>query len=417
MAMTHHHVLHIEAPSGSPNAKISLPASKSISNRVLIIKALSKSQDKIENLSDSDDTRVMEAILASDGPFFDVGHAGTAMRFLTAYLSRTAGEWLLTGSERMQQRPVKVLVKALRKLGALIEYAGEDGFPPLKITGTLLKGGTLELDGSISSQYITALLLIAPTLEGGLTLLLQNRVTSRSYIGMTLRLLEQAGVRSIWKNNEITVPRQSFLPCGFTVESDWTAASYWYEILALSKSGEVLLENLRLSGLQGDEAVSYWFEAFGITTTTTEHAILITKKEDVRPSRVFLDFHENPDVGQTLATLCVAKGIPFHFKGLETLRIKETDRIAALQKELSKFGAGIVVPAPGELKWDGVIHPDLAQDLPVIDTYDDHRMAMAFAPMALTGKPLVIRNPGVVTKSYPAFWNDLRQAGFMISEA
>ncbi len=408
--------IRIEAPQGELRGKIALPSSKSISNRILIINALAYSPYKIKNLSNSDDTRVMDAILHSNDSVFDVGHAGTAMRFLTAYLSKIAGVWTLTGSERMQQRPVKILVDALRQLGANIEYAGKEGFPPLKIYGTHLKGGVLELDGSISSQYITALLMIAPTLEGGLTLRLKNRITSRSYIELTLQLLEQSGIRSFMNANEIRIPEQPFLPLEFTVEADWSAASYWYEALALCESGEVELENLRLSGLQGDEAIAHWFEGFGIDTTVLETGIRITKKQETRPARVFLNFHENPDVGQTMTTLCVAKGIPFHFRGLETLRIKETDRIAALQQELAKFGAEISEPASGELKWDGKINPHLIHPEPVIETYDDHRMAMAFAPMALTGKQVGIKHPAVVTKSYPGFWDDLRQVGFLIRE-
>lgn len=407
--------LCLKAPSGPITGKVALPASKSISNRLLIINALAYSPHKINNLSDSDDTRIMDYILKSNDSCFDVGHAGTAMRFLTAFLARTAGIWEITGSERMQQRPVAILVDALRELGARIEYTGKEGFPPLKIYGSHLMGGVLEMDGSVSSQYITALLMIAPTLEGGLTLRLKNKITSRSYITLTLKLLEQAGIRSFMKNNEIRIPGQPFLPTEYSVESDWSAASYWYEILALSGSGEIELENLRLSGLQGDEAIARWFEPFGIVTISTERGIVISRNQELRPSRLFLSFHENPDVGQTMAALCVALEIPFHFTGLETLRIKETDRIAALQHELAKFGAEISTPAPGELKWDGKINPSPTNPVPVIETYDDHRMAMAFAPLALTGKPVIIRNHSVVTKSYPRFWEDLSAVGFLLN--
>ena len=407
--------LCLKAPFGPITGKVALPASKSISNRLLIINALAYSPFKINNLSDSDDTRIMDSILKSNDSRFNVGHAGTAMRFLTAFLARTAGIWEITGSERMQQRPVAILVDALRKLGARIEYTGNEGFPPLKIYGSHLMGGVLEMDGSVSSQYITALLMIAPTLEGGLTLRLKNKITSRSYITLTLKLLEQAGIRSFMKNNEIRIPGQPFLPTEYSVESDWSAASYWYEILALAGSGEIELLNLRLSGLQGDEAIARWFEPFGIVTISTERGIVISRNQKLRPPRLFLSFDENPDVGQTMAALCVALEIPFHFTGLETLRIKETDRIAALQHELAKFGAEISTPAPGELKWDGKINPSSTNPVPVIETYDDHRMAMAFAPMALTGKPVVIRNHGVVTKSYPRFWGDLSAVGFLLN--
>lgn len=408
-------LFRIEAPPAEITGSIALPSSKSISNRMLIINALAFSPLKIDNLSDSDDTRVLASILQSNDASFDVGHAGTAMRFLTAFLARTAGIWELTGSDRMQQRPIAILVDALRKLGALIEYPGKEGFPPLKIYGSHLRGGLLDMDGSVSSQYISALLMIAPTLEGGLTLRLKNKITSRSYIELTLKLLEQAGIRSLMKNNEIRIPEQPFLPSEYLVESDWSAASYWYEILALSGSGELELMNLRLSGLQGDESIAHWFEAFGIVTRSTEKGVVISRKQELRPSRLFLSFHENPDVGQTMAALCVALGIPFHFTGLETLRIKETDRIAALQHELLKFGATLTEPRPGELKWDGKKNFPGSEEEPVIETYNDHRMAMAFAPMALTGTPVIIRNPEVVTKSYPGFWDDLASVGFTVA--
>lgn len=409
-------VIRITAPAGGLSGQIDLPSSKSISNRALIINALAYSPYAIQNLSDSDDTRVMAAILRSNDAVFDVGHAGTAMRFLTAFLARTAGIWDITGSQRMQQRPIGLLVEALRQLGAQIEYTRKEGFPPLKIYGTHLRGGLLEMDGSISSQYISAMLMVAPTLDGGLTLRLKNRITSRSYITMTLKLLEQAGIRSFMKNNEIRIPEQPFLPCRFMVEADWSAASYWYALLTLAGTGEIRLENLRRSGLQGDEAIARWFEAFGIDTREDGEALVITRHQAISPSRLDLRFHENPDVGQTMAALCVGLGVPFHFSGLETLRIKETDRIAALQHELARFGAMVTEPAPGELLWDGRREPALDQAPPVIQTYDDHRMAMAFAPLALITRELLINNPEVVTKSYPRFWDDLRKVGFLVEE-
>jgi 3-phosphoshikimate 1-carboxyvinyltransferase len=404
----------IIAPGSLIEGSIVLPASKSISNRALIIRALTNNAFTIRNLSDCDDSAVLDEIFKSQNNSFDIGHAGTAMRFLTAYLSRSPGDWTLTGSERMKQRPIKVLVDALSQLGAHIRYLENEGYPPLRISGFPLKGGIVELDGSVSSQYISALLMIAPTLEGGLTLRLKNRITSRSYIELTLKLMEKFGIKYSWRNKEISVPEQSYIPLEYAVEADWSAASYWYELLALSRSGSFTLKNLTLSGLQGDEAVSHWFTGFGIETRETDEGIQITKREDIQPLRIFLNFHENPDIAQTMAALCVAKGIPFHFTGLETLKIKETNRIAALQQELGKFGALLTEPKEGELKWDGVIHPERIQDVPVIETYNDHRMAMAFAPLALTGRPLIINNPQVVTKSYPGFWNDLQYVGFQL---
>lgn len=399
----------------SIDGKIALPTSKSISNRVLIINALSYSPWQVKNLSDSDDTRVLEQALQSNNNVFNIGHAGTAMRFLTAFLSKIAGEWILTGSERMKQRPIKILVDALRKMGAHIEYTGEEGFPPLRILGSHLKGGIIELDGSVSSQYISALLMIAPTLEGGLTLRLKNRITSRSYIEMTLKLMEQFGVRSVFRNNEIRVEEQSYQPVEYTVEADWSGASYWYEILALCDLGEIELEGLKLSGLQGDEAIDNWFRGFGIESVETQTGIKIFKTSDIKPARLFLKFHETPDMAQTMAVVCVAKGVPFHFSGLETLKIKETNRVAALQNELKKFGAILTEPREGELKWDGMIKPELVEDRPVIETYNDHRMALAFAPLAISGKEIIINNPQVVTKSYPDFWSQLSNVGFKVT--
>jgi len=393
---------------------INLPSSKSISNRVLIINALAYSPYAVRNLSDSDDTRVMQQIFSSNTHIFDIGHAGTAMRFLTAFLSKIVGEWILTGSERMKQRPIGILVNALTELGAKIEYLEKEGFPPLKILGSRLKGKVLELDGSVSSQYISALLMIGPTIEGGLTLRLRNRTTSRSYIAMTLELMKLFGIDYIWNESEIRIKEQDYQPIDFTVEADWSGASYWYQLLALANEGEVELRNLRLPSLQGDCIVADWFRSFGIESLFTGKSVLITKRNFNYPDFLNLDFTENPDIAQTMAVLCVLKKIPFHFRGLETLKIKETDRINALQNELSRFGAKLTEPALGELQWDGSF-PLVKEDIPVISTYHDHRMALAFAPAALFGK-VVIDDPLVITKSYPGFFEDLRNVGFEINE-
>jgi len=259
------------------------------------------------------------------------------------------------------------------------------------------------------------LLMIAPTLAGGLTLRLQSRITSRSYIDMTLKLMNRFGIRYLWKNNEIRVDEQTYQPVNFTVEADWSAASYWYEALALCHSGKVELDGLHLSGLQGDEAVSRWFKWFGIKTSPTATGVKLVKVKDELPVHLFLKFDETPDMAQTMAVLCVAKGVSFHFTGLETLKIKETNRISALQNELAKLGAVLTEPQEGELSWDGTIRPEFIQQQPVIETYHDHRMALAFAPLALTGKGIRISDPMVVTKSYPGFWQELSGAGFDIS--
>jgi len=395
---------------------ITLPVSKSISNRALIINALSYSPFPLRNLSDSDDTKILKAALFSNATKFDIGHAGTAMRFLTAFLAKIVGEWEITGSERMQQRPIAILVDALNQLGANIKYLKNEGYPPLKIFGSHLKGQTLELDGSISSQYISALLLIAPTLENGLTLKLKGNITSKSYIKLTLELMTKFGIQYQWKENIIIIPEQNYLPIDFTCEADWSGASYWYEIMALVDSGEILLENLLLNSLQGDSEIAGWFKPFGVKSTQKGNGVLLSKTENIQPKKLELDFIENPDIAQTMACLCVAKEIPFHFSGLKTLKIKETDRIAALQNELAKFGALLDEPQQGELAWDGLINTESRKENPIIKTYHDHRMALAFAPISVAGLRHRIEDPAVVTKSYPEFWKDLKKVGFKIKE-
>ncbi len=397
-------------------ATVNLPSSKSISNRVLIINALNYSPYPLMNLSDSDDTVVLSAALNSNTNNFDIGHAGTAMRFLTAFLAKIVGEWEVTGSERMQQRPISILVDALKSLGAQIEYTKKEGFPPLKIFGSHLTGKTIELDGSVSSQYISALLLIAPTIENGLTLKLTGDITSRSYIELTLKLMAKFGVQYSWEGNEITVAEQNYFPCDFTVEADWSGASYWYEILSMCDSGEVLLKNLHLESLQGDANIADWFTQFGVISIQKTDGVLLAKNENILPEKLVHDFIENPDIAQTMACLCVARKIPFHFSGLKTLKIKETDRISALQNELAKFGAELNEPNEGELAWDGKINSTIKSEIPLIETYHDHRMALAFAPMALAGFNIQINDPMVITKSYPGFWDDLKKAGFTVSE-
>jgi 3-phosphoshikimate 1-carboxyvinyltransferase len=331
--------------------EVDLPSSKSISNRALIINALCYNPYPLKNLSDSDDTVVLSAALNSNNNKFDIGHAGTAMRFLTAFLTKIVGEWEITGSERMQQRPITILVDALNSLGAQISYLKNEGFPPLKIFGSNLTGKTVELDGSVSSQYISALLLIAPTIRKGLTLKLKGDITSRSYIELTLKLMAKFGIQYRWEENEITVPEQNYFPREFTVEADWSGASYWYEILSLCDSGEILLKNLELESLQGDANIAGWFDQFGVVSTQKKEGVMLSKTENIKLEILNQDFIENPDVAQTMACLCVARNIPFHFSGLKTLKIKETDRISALQNELAKFGAELTEPAPGELLW------------------------------------------------------------------
>lgn len=406
----------VSKPEKTLKGSIVLPGSKSVANRALIIHALAYSPYPIENLSDSDDTRVMEKVFNSNTNYFDIGHAGTAMRFLTAFLAQIVGEWTITGSERMKQRPIGILVDALNKLGAGIEYLENEGFPPLKIFGSHLKGCVLELDGSVSSQYISALLMIAPTLEGGLTLRLKNKITSRPYIEMTLKLMEQFGVKSVWKGNEILIAEQSYKARPFSVEADWSGASYWYQMAVMADDVDVELIGLTTESLQGDAQIAKWFEQLGIDTVATKKGSRLVKNGKPLPKNLNLNFIENPDVAQTFAVLCVMKQIPFHFTGLETLKIKETNRIAALQDELAKFGAQITEPAHGELGWDGTF-PLEKQAVPEIETYHDHRMALAFAPACQVYGPVAILDPMVVTKSYPAYWEDLKKVGFEVKES
>jgi 3-phosphoshikimate 1-carboxyvinyltransferase len=403
----------LSKPNKTIKGSIELPSSKSIANRALIIHALSYSPYDLKNLSVSDDIEVMQQVLNSNANRFDIGHAGTAMRFLTAFLSQIVGEWRITGSDRMKQRPIHILVDALTELGAKIEYLEKEGFPPLKILGSHLKGKMLELDGSISSQYISALLMIAPVVEGGLTIRLKNQITSRPYIELTLKLMKQFGVSSVWKGNEIRVGQQPYQAREFTVEADWTGASYWYQLAALADEAEIELKNLRLMSLQGDCEIAGWFKDFGVDSKATPDSVIITKTANIQPKNLQLNFIENPDVAQTMAMLCVLKEVPFHFTGLETLKIKETDRIAALQNELTKFGAQITEPKHGELKWDGSFQLP-KEEIPCIATYHDHRMALAFAPAAFF-QPIDIDDPEVVTKSYPLYYEHLKQVGFEVN--
>lgn len=392
---------------------VNLPASKSISNRVLIINALSDSFFDVENLSDCDDTRVMINALNSNDNCFDVGAAGTSMRFLTAFLSKILGEWTITGSERMKNRPIKILVEALNQLGAKIEYVEKEGYPPLRIFGSALQGGKIELQGNVSSQYISALLMVAPTMQQGLTLLLSGEIISIPYIAMTLKIMAQFGIKYSWEENQIQVPFQEYKPIPFRVESDWSAASYWYEIVSLSDRAEVLLTQLNKNSVQGDAEVAKIFDQLGVKTKFTKEGVLLTK-QTLKTKKMVYNFVNQPDLAQTVIVTCCLKNIPFYFSGLQSLKIKETDRIAALTKELRKLGYVIVEKGNGIVEFEG--ETCMRQSNPIIDTYEDHRMAMAFAPVSICAKKIVVNDPHVVTKSYPNFWKDLLAVGFEIAE-
>ena len=391
---------------------IQLPASKSISNRALIINALAQGTTPPCNLSDCDDTLVMIKALAENNETIDIMAAGTAMRFLTAYLSTVQGTHILTGTERMQQRPIQILVNALRELGAQIEYAGKKGFPPLRIHGTELKGNELTLKGNVSSQYISALLMIGPVLKNGLRLYLTGEIISLPYINLTLQLMKEFGAKAAWTSgNSIEVAPQPYTPVSFMVESDWSAASYWYQIAALSEQAEIELIGLFRNSYQGDSRGAEVFSRLGITTEFIHEGVLL-KKSNRPVEQLNEDFVDIPDLAQTFAVTCCLLNIPFRFTGLQSLKIKETDRIFALKTELRKLGYILRDAQDSILTWDGERCPPEAQ--PVIQTYEDHRMAMAFAPAALRFPEMRIAEPQVVSKSYPAYWENLQQAGFQI---
>ena len=413
---------HITAPS-QLNQTIKLPASKSISNRVLVIYALSGSKILPDNLSDCDDTEVIMAALQHNPYEIDIKAAGTAMRFMTAFLSVKDGEeHVLTGTERMKHRPIGILVDALRRLGADISYIGEEGFPPLRIRGHSLEGGLLEIPGNISSQFISALLLIGPVMRNGLTLRLTGDVISRPYIDLTLWTMREFGADAEWSDYEtIVVKPVPYRQRPYYIENDWSGASYWYEMMALSrhKDDEIRLEGLMDGSKQGDSSVRYIFSLLGVKSTfeTTQGGVPTTvslRHTGRCVPRLEYDFINAPDLTQTFVVCCALLGVHFHFHGLSTLKIKETDRIEALKTEMRKLGYVIHDVNGCELIWDGErCEPSYEAG---IDTYEDHRMALAFAPAAFRTGGLRINHPQVVTKSYPRFWDDLRKAQFTIEE-
>lgn len=382
---------------------VNLPTSKSISNRVLIINALSDSDMPVGNLADCDDTNSMVRVLNSDSSCFDIGHAGTAMRFLTAYLSRIVGRWEITGSERMKQRPIGVLVEALNKLGARIDYLEKNGFPPLRICGSYLGGGEIDMPASVSSQYISALLMIAPYMEKGLRLNLTGKIVSRTYIDMTLQIMRKFGAVARWEEASVVVEPVPYKPVPYDVESDWSGASYFYELLAIAGSGELQLPGLLPDSMQGDSGQAVVWEKLGVATTFKENQVILSIIP-VEVSCLEYDFVGMPDIVQSFAVACCIKGIPFKFKGVETLRIKETDRIQALMDELRKMGFVLKTEGDNMLVWDGERCETGKLE---IATYHDHRMAMAFAPAALAFPGLTILDAEVVTKSFPKYWEEI----------
>lgn len=409
-------------PHKDVEGEIHLSGSKSISNRVLIINALMQNEAKISNLSDSDDTTIMRQLLSQQMNIFDAHHAGTTYRFLTAYLALKGKECILTGSDRMQKRPIGPLVDALNQIGARISYVNNLGYPPLKIEGPIVQvNNILKLDTGVSSQYISALLLIAPYLPEGLTIYLEGDTVSKPYLDMTVSIMKTFGADIVMTQDYIQVKNGFYKPIDYFVESDWSAASYYYTIAALSRSCTIDIGGLQSESLQGDAQMAYIAKSFGIVTEHFEHSIRISKPPISHTLTHFeYNFIKQPDLAQSLATLCAGLGTTMVYTGLQTLKIKETDRIQALKNELKKLSVSFnKLPAffAKKSKMEYYIQEGKVttmDDTPIISTYEDHRMAMSFAPLSLL-TPIIIEDPMVVTKSYPNFWDDVQSLGLEIS--
>jgi 3-phosphoshikimate 1-carboxyvinyltransferase len=415
-----HQTVVIRRPKDILKGCITLPGSKSESNRALIIQALCKHHFDINNLSIAEDTVTLQRLLESikNGvKEINVGPAGTAMRFLTAYLSVIDGKWLLTGTHRMLERPIRLLVDALKELGADIEYVDKEGYPPLRIRGVELnKTNCISIAGNVSSQYISALLMIAPTLYNGLKLTLLGNVTSKPYIEMTLSMMNSLGIQYTWNDDIIKIEKQDYKPNTLYIEPDWSGASYWYAMVALSSSSDIKLLGLKQDSLQGDRIIANIMTSFGVETVFEKDGIRLHKLSNVYSLPTIIDFEQCPDIAQTLAVVCAGLGHNCVFIGLESLKIKETDRVQALRNELAKFGVSFV---QNGLNYhldctDSIIGKTFDKPI-LINTYHDHRMAMAFSALALKVGVLEIENPLVTVKSYPDYWVDLQNVGFLIS--
>lgn len=409
-------MIRISAPNTSVRTEVSISGSKSLSNRLLMVRAISGLNLSFKNLSDSDDTvtlaKELGFIKGKKQAEINIGHAGTDMRFLTAYLANRSGEWVITGSERMQQRPIGELVNVLRKLGAQITYVNKEGYPPLEIRGTPLSGGAIEIDGSVSSQFITALLLIAPILSNGLRLKIINEPVSKPYIKMTIEVMRQFGIAVEESGNEIHVYSSNYKKDGlnYYVESDWSSASYWYSIAALAKDAEIILTHFNKASLQSDSVIADVYEKLGVRTEWSAVGVKLTKIP-IQLTELEYNCMDCPDIAQTIAATCVGLNIKVKLTGLQTLKVKETDRLVAMKNELEKFGA------QAEVTNDSIIvvpSPNIQSPKAAIETYHDHRMAMSIAPLTLVAGSFEIKDPDVVNKSYAAFWDDLQEAGFDI---
>ena len=401
--------LKLDHKSKNCFGSITITGSKSESNRLLILKALYPDLE-ISNLSNSDDTQVTQKALKNNESIVDIHHAGTAMRFLTAFFSvKPNSKVVLTGSSRMQDRPIELLVEALRSLGAEIEYVNKKGFPPLKITGKKIDVSQVALPADISSQYISALMLIAPSLKNGLEIDLIGETTSIPYIKMTQTLLDNLGFKTFFNNNKIKIsPADKITLNQWTVESDWSSASYFYSVVAIANKSEITLESYYSESLQGDSDLVQIYKKIGVTTVFNNGSITLSKTPNFAlPEVLDLDLRNTPDLAQTIAVSCFGLGVDCNLTGLHTLKIKETDRLEALKVELEKLGAIISITNDSlELRFSGVINQNIS-----IDTYNDHRMAMAFAPLGIK-VPIVINNSEVVSKSYPGFWEDFKSIDF-----
>lgn len=405
-------IAKIIAPENSIHVTINLPASKSLSNRALIIRALSGKDFEIKNLSEAEDTKILLRSLDSTDKTIDVGAAGTAMRFLTAYFAINEGEKILTGTERMKQRPIASLVDALKSLGAEIEYLDKTGFPPIKIKGKRLIKKEVEIDGSISSQFLSGLLMIAPVLGNGLSINIKGNLVSRPYAEMTIGLMQHFGVSVSWTGNWIEILPQSYEAKPYEAEPDWSTAAFWYSLVALSKDAEIILTGLQKESLQGDAVLPELMKNFGVATEFSNQGVVLKriKPFDYAQGDIKIDFTNFPDLAQSLTVLAAALDLEIQFSGIENLRLKETDRISALQTELKKFGKDFI--KEGDYF---ILKGKFKRSEQSIETYDDHRMVMAFAPLALICENINIQNPETVKKSYPGFWEDLKLCDFMVT--
>jgi 3-phosphoshikimate 1-carboxyvinyltransferase len=402
-------LLHLKHTPKLSSSEISLPSSKSESNRALILNAFCNNTGNIENISEARDSQTMMRLLDSEEEVLDVIDAGTTMRFLTAYLAVGEGTNKLTGTRRMQQRPIGILVNALNELGANITYDKKPGFPPLTVKPfKSQRSSVLSIRGDQSSQFISALLMIAPRLPNGLKLKLEGHLGSKPYIQMTLNLIEKFGVESDWNGDTINITAQNYSAADYTIESDWSAASYWYALVALSTSATIKLIGLRQNSTQGDIAIVSIMNKLGVMSTFEKDGVLLEKIP--HSNEVAFDFSDCPDLAQTIAVTCAGKHIKCQMTGLESLRIKETDRIKALKLELKKLNTSFKEVEPGTWEVNSKFEAD-SNELS-FETYEDHRMAMAFAPIATLQK-ITIQNPEVVSKSYPSFWTDLETAGIL----